>query len=120
MLLRSNAGRIYRSDSDDFGKTWSRIYPTNLVHNNSGIDLVRLPDGRLILAHNPILNGRNKLVLSMSCDNGVNWQVLEILEDNPDVSKHYSYPSVILLRNGTIAVSYTFEKQQIAVAYLKL
>ncbi len=48
MLLRSSAGAICRSDSEDYGKTWSPVYRTNLPNNNSGIDLTRLDDGRLV------------------------------------------------------------------------
>jgi len=53
MLTRSNAGSIYRSDSQDNGQIWSPAYPTELPNNNSGIDLVRLDDSSLILAYNP-------------------------------------------------------------------
>lgn len=48
-LARSTAGRIYRSDSQDNGQTWSPAYPTPLLNNNSGIDLVRLDNSSLIL-----------------------------------------------------------------------
>ena len=53
-LVRSNIGRIYRSDSSDFGETWSPIYPTDMPNNNSGIDCVKLEDGRIVLICNPI------------------------------------------------------------------
>jgi len=131
MLCRSNTDRIYRSDSRDGGRTWCGLYPTALVHNNSGIDLVRLPDGSLILAHNPTvrndsekISGRHKLVLSFSRDNGGTWENMVVLEnEHPnrivDVAsgrKHeYSYPAIILRRNGRLAVSYTYNRKNIAV-----
>jgi predicted neuraminidase len=120
MLLRSNAGQIYRSDSNDGGRTWGTMYPTGLVHNNSGIDLVKLVDGRLVLAHNPTTYWRNKLVLSVSGDNGANWQLLEVLEDKPDnvPENEYSYPSVILKQNGSLAVCYTYERKTVAIVDL--
>ena len=76
MLLRSSEGRVYRSDSEDGGRTWSSAYPTTVANNNSGIDLVRLHDGRLLLVHNPIARNwgpRTPLVVSMSADGGSTW-----------------------------------------------
>ncbi|WP_052737040.1 exo-alpha-sialidase [Paenibacillus algorifonticola] len=40
MLLRSTEGFIFRSDSNDDGRTWCQAYPTPLPNNNSGIDVV--------------------------------------------------------------------------------
>jgi len=54
MFLRSTDGFIYRSDSQDGGKTWCPAYRTSLPNNNSGIDLVRLDSGVLVLAYNPV------------------------------------------------------------------
>ena len=42
MLIRSNAGKIYKSDSTDFGMTWCKAYETPYPNPNSGIDLVKL------------------------------------------------------------------------------
>src|SRR3546814_13002149 len=42
MLLRSSAGVICRSDSEDYGKTWSPVYKTDLPNPNSGIDATKL------------------------------------------------------------------------------
>lgn len=54
MLLRSTRGAIFRSDSIDYGATWSVARATFLPNNNSGIDLVSMQDGTLILALNPV------------------------------------------------------------------
>ncbi|WP_186790639.1 exo-alpha-sialidase, partial [Salmonella enterica] len=54
MLLRSTRGAIFRSDSIDYGATWSVARATSLPNNNSGIDLVSMQDGTLILALNPV------------------------------------------------------------------
>jgi hypothetical protein len=69
--------RDLRSDSEDGGKTWCCAYETGLPNNNSGIDLVKLPSGGLVLAWNPVGNlpnyykgPRTPLELSYSDDNG--------------------------------------------------
>lgn len=56
--MRSWEGYIYESRSSDAGLTWSEPEPTALVNNNSGIDMVRLRSGAILLAHNPTALGR--------------------------------------------------------------
>lgn len=55
--MRSWEGHIYESRSGDFGATWSEPTATELPNNNSGIDMVRLSNGDLVLAHNPTALG---------------------------------------------------------------
>ena len=49
-LMRSTEGCIMRSSSSDGGVSWSQVVPTPLANNNSGIDCVRLDNGRVVLA----------------------------------------------------------------------
>ncbi len=75
-LMRSTGGCIARCDSEDGGKTWSKVYCTDLPNNNSGIDLVKNIDGTLWLVYNPIRGNwgpRNNLMLAYSKDNGKTW-----------------------------------------------
>jgi hypothetical protein len=37
MFLRSTAGRVHRSDTDDGGRSWSAARPTDLSDNNSDL-----------------------------------------------------------------------------------
>jgi predicted neuraminidase len=112
MLLRSTRGRIYRSDSSDFGRTWLSAYPTNLPNNNSGIDLVSMTGGRLVLAFNPIegnWGSRSPLSLTSSTDNATTWSEplpMEI-EDG-----EFSYPAIVAHENE-IHVTYTWNRKNI-------
>jgi predicted neuraminidase len=54
MLTRSSAGYVARSDSDDNGQTWSKMYLTSLFNNNSGIDALCLENGTWLVVHNPV------------------------------------------------------------------
>lgn len=54
MFTRSSTGRVLRADSEDNGKTWCDMYKTALFNNNSGIDAVKLDDGRWVVVHNPV------------------------------------------------------------------
>ena len=52
--LRSWEGTIYQTRSSDQGASWTKPEPTTLPNNNSGLDLVRLRSGMLLLACNPV------------------------------------------------------------------
>ena len=54
MFIRTNMGHIYRSDSKDGGMTWCKAYETPMGNPNSGIDVVKLDNGVLVLIMNPI------------------------------------------------------------------
>jgi predicted neuraminidase len=46
------ADRVYRSTSEDQGRTWSAPVPTELPNNNSSIQVTALRDGRLAIVFN--------------------------------------------------------------------
>ena len=110
-LLRSTCGAMLRSDSTDNGATWSDIYDSGLPNNNSGADLVKLEDGRLLLVLNPVAEnwgGRTPLSLALSKDNGQSWSILAHLEDAPaETGLRFSYPAIVHSNQG-VAVSYTY------------
>ena len=119
MLLRSSEGRVYRSDSTDFGRTWCSSYPTELPNNNSAIDLARIRDGRLLLVYNPVdinWGARTPLTLAMSADNGASWRQLLQLESGVG---EFSYPAIIA-QNDTVLVSYTADRKGINVCCFKI
>lgn len=115
MLLRSSAGVICRSDSEDYGKTWSPVYKTDLPNPNSGIDVTRLDDGTLVLIFNPDnknWGSRSPISLAVSRNNGTTWSpIIEL--DRGTEDDEFSYPSVISW-NDSVAVTYTWKRQRIA------
>jgi predicted neuraminidase len=113
MLLRSTEGVILRSDSMDEGETWSYAVSTGLPNNNSGIDLTRLDDGRIVLVMNPVAGNwaaRSPLSLYISRDGGTTFQPAMNLEMNPG---EYSYPAV-LSEGLRLFVSYTWKRLKMA------
>ncbi len=118
MLLRSACGRVCRSDSDDNGHTWSPVVPTGLPNNNKGIDVVRLPAGRLALMCNPVSrtpehsdNPQTPLSILFSDDNGATWPERVDIEIAPG---QYIYPALILCRDGRLATTYTWNRTTIS------
>lgn len=113
MLLRSTRGSIYRSDSDDGGRTWAEAYPTDLPNNNSGLDVVHLGGGGLVLACNPVRGNwgrRSPLSLLASTDNGATWaEPVQIADGEGE----FSYPAIIA-RGDRLYLSYTVDRKNIA------
>ncbi|PJG84316.1 sialidase family protein [Conservatibacter flavescens] len=111
-LMRSTRGKIYRSDSHDNGKTWCHSYPTNLPNNNSGIDVVKLPNGHLVLAYNPITANwgiRYPIAISVSKDNGITWSEPLAIEEKQG---EFSYPAINYAQ-GAIHLTYTWNRKNI-------
>ncbi len=112
MLARSSCGYLCRSDSNNCGISWSPIYKTDLPNNNSGIDIAKGNDGRLLLALNPVninWGPRTPLVLMISNDNGLSWQnVIELETENGE----FSYPAVININGGFVG-TYTWKRKSI-------
>jgi predicted neuraminidase len=112
MLLRSTRGWVYRSDSADSGRTWCPAYATTLPNNNSGLDVVRLLSGQLVLACNPVAGNwgrRTPLVLMVSADDGGSWADAMALETEEG---EFSYPAIIAA-GGWVHVTYTWNRANI-------
>ncbi|MGQ9683085.1 MAG: sialidase family protein [Anaerolineae bacterium] len=103
-------GRVCLSKSQDYGRTWSRAQPLALPNPDAGLDVVRLRDGRLVLACNPSTEERTPLSLYVSCDNGETWRHSLDLETAPG---EYSYPAIIQTADGLLHVAYTWRRQRI-------
>jgi predicted neuraminidase len=117
-LMRSSSAAIFRSDSVDGGATWSCAYNTGLPNNNSGIDVVKLSGGALVLVSNPVARDwgpRTPLIISCSDDNGQTWQKICTLEDTQG---EYSYPAVVS-SGDEIYVTYTWHRERIVFWKLK-
>lgn len=120
-LLRTSAGRIFRSDSVDGGRTWMQARPLLVPNNNSGIDAVRTEDGRIFLALNPTSGDfvqRTPLCIYQSLDNGESFSPYAVVNDQPlneftGQTAEFSYPSLVY-REGVLYLSYTYNRRAIA------
>ncbi|QGY48226.1 sialidase [Maribellus comscasis] len=117
MLCRSKEKKIVETWSSDNGKTWSPVEATSLVNNNSGIDAVTIKNGLHLLISNPVEKGRNKIDVKISAD-GKNWFDLIVLEDQPE--GEFSYPAIIEGSDGTIHITYTYNRKTVKYVHLKL
>jgi predicted neuraminidase len=112
MLLRSTEliGYICESSSTDGGITWTPAKATPLPNPDSGIDAVRMKDGRIALVYNHTKVDRTPLNLAFSTDNGATWGLPYVLEDAPG---EYSYPAIIQSGDGKLHMTYTWKRKRI-------
>ena len=93
-LFRTSVGEIYKSLSDDGGRTWTKASSTGLPNPNSKIHLLRLADGRLALAYNHDRKYRANLYVAISDDDGENWHLAAVIEKGSENSM-YAYPTMV-------------------------
>lgn len=116
MYMRSTEEKLYSSSSVDGGASWEQPQPTELLNNNSAIDLIRTPGGRLFMAANPVgknWGARTPLTLFMGKEDGSSWERVLRLEKGKG---EFSYPSLSFDHTG-LWCAYTYKRENIAVQY---
>lgn len=107
-----SGGVIWRTESQDLGDTWSEATPTTLPNPNSGIDLLRLHSGALLLAFNDSPRLRTPLCVALA-EQDEDWRWQRTVED---AHAEFSYPTLLQGRNGQIHLVYTYRRQHIHYA----
>jgi len=109
----SPADRIRKSESMDYGLTWSPVVNTDFPNPGSGIQAIRLKDGNLVLIYNDCVDDpRNSLAVSMSENEGKSWKWMRHLEKAKGPGR-FDYPSIIQTQNGVLHATYSYNVQTI-------
>ncbi|MCK4746456.1 MAG: exo-alpha-sialidase, partial [Bacteroidales bacterium] len=85
ILCRTQTGRLYQSFSEDDGETWQEAKPSIFHSSNSPADLLKLPDGRIVITwcntavtdvktFGRIYTHRDVLHMAISDDDGRSWK----------------------------------------------
>lgn len=119
MLMRSQSGYLYRSDAPHDTTKFCEAYRTDVPNNNSGIDLVKIHDGRIFLVCNPVgLNGgRSPISLLMSDNGGDSFE--KVCDLDVKEGGELSYPAIIC-HNNELFITYTYERQSIKFVRIEL
>ena len=112
----ANIGHIVIAESHDRGETWGEPHSLDLPNPNSGIDAVRLRDGRFLLVYNHSSSARTPLNLAVSGD-GVHFRMFRTLESGPG---EFSYPASIQAKDGNVLITYTWKRQKIKFVSIPL
>ena len=125
-MRNREAYRIHRSESFDYGETWSEPKPTPLPNNNSSISAIKLQSGRVAIAYNPTCTPdpqpgkaawpglRCPVAVALSEDGGLTFPIIRWMErgegyigdENKTNNKQYEYPYLMLTKDGMIHLAY--------------
>jgi predicted neuraminidase len=115
------AAAFFRSCSDeravgmaatqDAGATWSEPQHLDLPNPDAAVNALPLSRGRILLAFNESLRGRENLQLALSSDNGATWQRIARIEE--DQGAEFSYPYMMQDSRGRIHLVYTWHRRRI-------
>ena len=109
----ANIGKIVVADSADDGLTWSSPHALDILNPNAGIDAVTVGGG-VVLIYNDSATQRTPLKLAFSRD-GEHFTTFQTLEQGPG---EFSYPAMIVGRNGDLHLTYTWNRKRIRYVHL--
>lgn len=112
MRTGGKGGVVWRAESFDQGDTWTELTPTRIPNPNSGIDLLRLQSGRLVLAFNNSATMRTPLCVALAGTDEI-WERAQTLED---ARAEFSYPTLLQTGDGLIHIVYTYKRETIYYA----
>lgn len=137
-FMRSReADFVYRSESDDWGETWSVPKPTPIPNNNSSVSATCLRSGRVALACNPTCTPDPKpgkaswpglrcpVAVCLSEDGGLTFPIIRWMErgegymgdENRTNNQQYEYPFIMQAADGSLHLAYAAHTRK-GVKYL--
>lgn len=132
-FMRSReADWIYRSESFDYGDTWTEPAKTVLPNNNSGIGVIKLQSGRVAIVYNhssaPQTYGKKGAWPGLRCpvnialteDGGKTFPLIRQVErgegyvgdENRFNNRQYEYPCIMQSADGMIHIAYAYQTRR--------
>lgn len=110
--------RVHYSESSDKGESWSASVKMD-IPNTASVELLVLNDGKWAFLGNDIYDGRYRLSLFLSDDEGKTWKWKIKMEDHDPKHGGFSYPSLIQTKDGLLHMTYSYhvEKNQKSIKY---
>jgi predicted neuraminidase len=100
--------RLMTSISKDNGKTWSTVEDSDIPNPGTAADVIVLKSGNWVIVHNDVEEGRHRLSVWLSQDEGKTWPYRKILVNGtPGSIVRGHYPAIIQGKDGQIHVSFT-------------
>ena len=132
---------VHRSESNDYGRTWTTPRATNARNNNASTQMIRLKDGRLLMAMNDTnmlseyrimkredgttfqKTYRTPMSACFSDDDGWTWKDYKVMQEvyrgATREIQGFSYPSVMQSQDGTIHFCFTFNRENMKYIAVK-
>ena len=117
MLMRAEwGGFLWQSESYDRGRTWKPAWQTDIPNPSSMANLLRLPNGYIVLIHNNCGGvvgekpaRRSPLSVWVSRDEMTTWFVKEDILFGGDLT----YPNGYLLQDGKLVFVYDYNRREV-------
>ncbi|OZB46848.1 MAG: hypothetical protein B7X60_07460 [Polynucleobacter sp. 39-45-136] len=117
----SQVKQIPVSETKDAGQTWKIAKDLEIPNPNAAVASLTLSDGTRLMVLNNIEIGRSRLVMVMRKANSLDWQVIQVLEDDEalagDQRREYSYPYLITVQGDDAHLAYTWDRKRIRHIY---
>ena len=98
------------SESRDGGMSWGPVDALDIRNPGSSVETLVLRSGRWLLVGNDTFQGRHRLTVFLSEDEGRTWPVSRSVEKVEENKGNFSYPSVIQARDGMIHLTYSWRQ----------
>jgi predicted neuraminidase len=101
--------RVHMAESMDGGLTWTTVSDHPQLRNpGAGLELANLADGDWICIYNDTEQGRHRLAVSVSSDEGATWSPPRYLERREPGQGQFHYPSIIQSQDGMLHATYSY------------
>ncbi|MBS1949228.1 MAG: exo-alpha-sialidase [Bacteroidetes bacterium] len=124
-FMRDNGdapSRVQYSESADNGETWSAAQKTD-IPNEASVELIVMNDGRWAYIGDDEEDGRYRLSLYFSDDEGKTWKWKKTLENTGKGNGSFSYPCLVQTKDDGllhITYSYSMGKNGEAIKYVEV
>jgi predicted neuraminidase len=98
--------RLHISSSTDLGESWSPVRDSDIPNSGTLCDIVTLENGNWVLVNNDTEEGRSRLTVMLSEDEGKTWPWVKRLADDSLTRSHY--PAVIAGKDGLLHATWSF------------
>ena len=103
-------GYLVRSESTDFGRTWTPGQDSKFPNPNAAVDFLKLKSSRLLLVYNDSMVDRTPLTLAVSSDVDKTYPIKRNVVEGPN---SFAYPIAFQSRDGRIHLVYTSDRRSI-------
>lgn len=108
--LPTTKGYIIRSESRDYGQTWTEGVDSKFPNPNAAIDFLKLRNGHLLLVYNNSMSDRTPLTAAISTDGDQSYAASRDIVSGPG---DYGYPYAIQSRDDRIHLVYTSDERTV-------
>lgn len=117
----NDPARVQVSESADNGYSWSAAQKTT-IPNEASVELIKLQDGRWAFVGDDEDDGRYRLSLYISGDEGQTWKWKRTLENVPPGEGSFSYPCLIQTADALLHITYSYapDKKGECIKYVEI